>query len=156
MSNNVFFSEIFYPNENGQIQNKIIITEDLANSDYVVVNDTTTIREELKEAEVTERTLELINSTGIFNLASEDNETLHDIDPLFIKQMTAYLENEKTGGIKRVEREEKKTDSNSFTCKDCACYPVCKYVDKVEQALKELSEIGIKLTNCDYFVKYDE
>lgn len=41
----------------------------------------------------------------------------------------------------------------AFTCVNCACYPVCKFVDKVEEALAELSKIGIKLTSCDYFVK---
>lgn len=41
----------------------------------------------------------------------------------------------------------------AFTCANCACYPVCKFVDKVEEALAELSKIGIKLTSCDYFIK---
>ena len=44
----------------------------------------------------------------------------------------------------------------AFTCINCACYPVCKFVDKVEEALAELSKIGIKLTSCDYFVKFNQ
>lgn len=155
MSNNVFFSEI-YSEESGQIATKLVVTEILENADYVVVNDTTTIREELKEAQVAERTLELINSIGIFNLASEDKETIHDIDPNFIRQMRVFLDNENAiVDIKKIEREEKKTEIDSFTCVDCVCFPVCRYVDKVNEAMAELSSIGIKLTACDYFVKYN-
>ena len=155
MSNNIFFSEN-YAQENNQIITKLVITGDLENADYVVVNDTTTIRDELKEAQVSYKTFKLIDSVGIFNLSSEDKETLHDIDPIFVRQMEAYLENENTDNIKKINKEDKKKVENniSFTCVNCACYPVCKFVDKVEEALAELSKIGIKLTSCDYFVKY--
>ena len=157
MSNNIFFSKI-YAQDNNQIATKLVITGDLENADYVVVNDTATIKEELKEAQVSYKTFKLINNIGIFNLAGEDKETLHDIDPIFIEQMRTYLENEKINNIKKTDREDKnkkKIKNNiSFTCINCACYPVCKYADKVEQALAELSKIGIKLTSCDYFVKY--
>lgn len=156
MSMNVFFSDI-YTEENGQLVNKLIFADNLVNADYVVVNDTTAIKEELKEAAVSKRTMELINDIGIFNLAGEDKETIHDIDPEFIEIMKQYLKDESViGGITKVEKKEKKIEIDNFTCNDCACYPVCKFADKVEQALKDLSSIGIKLTACDYFVKYNE
>lgn len=155
MGKNMFFSEI-YTEENGQLITKLVSTDNFEESDYVVVNDITTIKEDLREAAVPKRTLELINDIGIFNLASEDKETIHDIDPKYIRLMRPYLENENViSGITRVERTKKKTENNIFTCTNCACYPVCKYADKVDQALKELSKIGIKLTECDYFVKYN-
>lgn len=156
MSTNIFFSDI-YTEENSQLVNKLVFTDNFINADYVVVNDTTTIKEDLKEAAVLKETIELINDIGIFNLAGENEETIHDIKPEYIKLMKQYLKDENIiGGITRVERKEKKIENEGFTCTNCACYPVCKYVDKVDQALKELSKIGIKLTTCDYFVKYNE
>lgn len=156
MSMNMFFSEIC-TEENDQFITKLVFADNLEDADYVVVNDTIAIKEDLKEAAVPKRTIELINDIGIFNLASEDKETIHDIDPEYIRLMRPYLANENaiTDGIKKVEREEKKIENNVFTCRNCACYPVCKFADKVDQALKELSKIGIKLTTCDYFVKYN-
>lgn len=157
MTTNMFFSEIYTTKENGQLTTELVFADDFENADYVVVNDTTTIKEDLKEAAVPKRTMELINDIGIFNLASEDAETIHDIDSKYIELMKPFLndENAIVGGIKKVEREEKKIELDNFNCNDCACYPVCKYADKVDKALKELSSIGIKLTTCDYFVKYN-
>lgn len=64
--------------------------------------------------------------------------------------MKKYLceTNETINTIETVQETPK-----AFTCINCACYPVCKFADKVEEALTELSKIGIKLTSCDYFVK---
>lgn len=156
MSMNVFFSDVFRE-ENGKLVNKLIFADNLENADYVVINDITTIKEDLREAAVPKRTMELINDIGIFNLAGEDKETIHDIRPEFIELMKPYLKDASViGGITRVEKKEKKIEFDSFNCNDCACYPVCKYADKVEQALGDLSSIGIKLTACDYFVKYNE
>lgn len=155
MSTNVFFSDI-YTEENGQLVNKLVSTDEFVEADYVVVNDIATIKEDLKVAEVSKRTMELINSTGIFNLTGKNEDTIYDIKPEYIEFMKPYLKDENIiGGITRVERKEKKIENEGFTCTNCACYPVCKFADKVDQALKELSKIGIKLTTCDYFVKYN-
>lgn len=153
MSMNKFFSEIYEKEEDGQFVNKLVFADDFEDADYVVVNDTTAIKEELKEAGVSRRTLELINDIGIFNLASEDKDTIHDIDPEYIDIMKPYLKDE---NITKIEKKEKKIENKGFTCVDCACYPVCKFADKVNEAIAELSEIGIKLTTCDYFVKYNK
>ena len=62
-----------------------------------------------------------------------------------------YETDETTNTIETVQETPE-----AFTCVNCACYPVCKFVDQVEEALAELSKIGIKLTSCDYFVKFNQ
>ena len=131
----------------------IVKTDNLSSADFVVVNDLTTIKDELKMANVSSKTFDIINiinKKGIYNLAGDDMETINDIEFKYYNKMKKYLDetDETTNIIETVQETPK-----AFTCVNCACYPVCKFVDKVEEALAELSKIGIKLTSCDYFVK---
>ena len=132
----------------------IVKTDSLSYAEFVVVNDLTTIKDELKRANVSSKTFDIIintiNKKGIYNLAGDDIVSINDIETKYYKEMKKYLcETDETTNTTEIVQETPK----EFTCVNCVCYPVCKYVDKVEQALTELSKIGIKLTSCDYFVK---
>ena len=132
----------------------IVKTDSLSYAEFVVVNDLTTIKDELKRANVSSKTFDIIintiNKKGIYNLVGEDMDSINDIETKYYKEMKKYLcETDETTNTTEIVQETPK----EFTCVNCACYPVCKFVDKVEQALEELSKIGIKLTSCDYFVK---
>lgn len=154
MSKNIFFEEV--TNEDNTIHS-VLTTDNLKDADFVVVNDTTTIKDELNNTCCDKSIISLIDTEGIYNLRGNRN-SINNICTTYYNQMKKYLEDENEsiiGGITRVERKEKKNENEGFTCTNCACYPVCKFADKVDQALKELSKIGIKLTTCDYFVKYN-
>ena len=149
---NVYFLESYIVNGIEGVWD-IVKTDNLSSADFVVVNDLTTIKDELKMANVSSKTIDIINiinKKGIYNLAGDDMETINDIEFKHYNKMKKYLDetDETTNIIETVQETPK-----AFTCVNCACYPVCKFVDKVEEALAELSKIGIKLTSCDYFVK---
>lgn len=150
---NVYFLESCFNGEKEEIWD-IVKTDNLSYAEFVVVNDLTTIKDELKRANVSSKTFDIIintiNKKGIYNLAGDDMESINDIETAYYKKMKKYLcETDET--INTIETVQE--TSKAFTCVNCACYPVCKFVDKVEEALTELSKIGIKLTSCDYFVK---
>lgn len=149
---NVYFFESCLSGEKEGVWD-IIKTDNLFFAEFVVVNDLTTIKDELKRANVPSETIDIINTInkkGIYNLAGDDIESINNIETKYYNKMKKYLceTDETTSTIETVQETPK-----AFTCVNCACYPVCKFVDKVEEALAELSKIGIKLTSCDYFVK---
>lgn len=149
---NVYFLESCLNGEKGG-EWDIVKTDSLSYADFVVVNDLTTIKDELKRANVSTKTFNIINTInkkGIYNLAGDDMEGINNIETKYYNKMKKYLcETDET--INTIETVQE--TSKAFTCVNCACYPVCKFVDKVEEALAEFSKIGIKLTSCDYFVK---
>lgn len=150
---NVYFLESCLSGEKEGVWD-IVKTDNLSYADFVVVNDLATIKDELKRANVSSKTFDIIintiNKKGIYNLAGDDMEGINDIETKYYKKMKKYLyETDETTNTTETVQET----SKEFTCVNCACYQVCKFVDKVEEALTELSKIGIKLTSCDYFVK---
>ena len=86
MSKNIFFEEVAYKNN----IYKVLVTENLKNADFVVVNDVTTIQEELNNTYCDKDVITLINEEGIYRLRGK-KDTIKDICKAYYKQMKKYI-----------------------------------------------------------------